>query len=388
MTAHLVVHHEGRAVGDLRQRGDESLEFAYRTGWLGDATAFPISLWLPLRAEPFDDRTTRAGFGGWLPLALGQEFAGALSLHPPDEAPSSADTDEPARPLGNDELVALLRDANRSPGHLRPLLAVVDHAQGLALPTASAPSTHFVKVPDPTVEASAQNEFFALQLAATVGIETCAVDVRQIDGFAFLLVERFDRQRDRQRSVRRLLREDLAQALGAPRASVHERAGGPGLAALFDLLSAHSSRGALDRLALLQRTLFAFLLGDGNAHAQNAALVRTAASVRLAPAFAMKCTLVQTERATPLAMRIDGCERFDEVSAEHWTRFAATVGLAPPAVRRRLCELAEVLPERARRIVERDRRLSGNAMLERVVELIAARCRWALDSFGRRGVRS
>ncbi|MBL8752880.1 MAG: HipA domain-containing protein [Planctomycetes bacterium] len=384
MTGRLVVHFGPRAVGDLRQRVDDSLEFAYRADWLGDPTTFPISLSLPLRPQPFDDATTRAWFEGFLPLAVGQEFAGSLSLHPPDEPPDERADDAPLRPLGDGELVALLRDPDRSPGHVRPLLAVVEHPHGLALPTARSASTHFVKVPDPAVEANAANEFFALELAAAVGIDAPKADLRQIDGLPFLLIERFDRRRNRDGTVRRLLREDVAQALGIARAAVHERDGGPGFAAMFGLLSAHSARGALDRLALLQRTLFSFLLGHANAHAQNTALVRDGAAMRLGPAFAMKCALVHGERAARLAMRIEDCDGFDDVTAGHWARFAATVGLAPPAVKQRLCELAATLPERARWLVERDRRLFAVPKLHRVVELLTSRCRRVLDSSGRR----
>ena len=58
---------DGRIVGQLTQNQHGELGFAYSPEWLGNDDAPPLSVSLPMRAEPFSRRECRPFFGGLLP---------------------------------------------------------------------------------------------------------------------------------------------------------------------------------------------------------------------------------------------------------------------------------------------------------------------------------
>lgn len=405
MPRDLTVYLLGEPTGTLRQRDSGRLTFAYASAWLEHPAARPLSLSLPLRETPYDDRHTRPFFAGLLPDELarerlarylgvsrrndfallaevGGECAGAVALYPPDTRPP---------PEGQGELVALdeaaladlLRDLPRRPlhagGELRLSLAgaqdkmaLVDQGGVFFLPRGGLPTTHILK---PAIEQFAEtvpNEYFCLRLAAQLGLQVPAVAMGAAKGIPYLLVERFDRIRDAAGAVRRLHQEDFCQALAIPPERKYQGEGGPSLAQSFDLLGA-CLRPALDRLELLRRVLFNYFLGNADAHGKNFALLHRSAGSTLAPAYDLLSTIVYQGLSDRMAMKIGGKNRFNDVFPRHWQRFAIAAGLAPPRVRRDLLAMAEKLPSTARLLADELKPTlapSGLHMIEQVVRVV------------------
>lgn len=76
-----------------------------------------------------------------------------------------------------------------------------------------------------------------------------------------------------------------------------------------------------------------------------------------------------------MAMKIGSKYRFSEVQARHWEQFAESVGLTKALAKRRILELAKLLPATARKLQsDPSRSFAGNALVEQINTLIEQRC--------------
>jgi serine/threonine-protein kinase HipA len=406
VTRELGVWYATTRVGTFAQADDGRQSFTYAPSWLTSADAFAISLSMPLRTEPYDNRTTRAFFGGLLPdddarrrlarylqvsarnefallAEVGRECAGALSLLPPAEEPTPPTGW--VRRLTEDEFAGLLRDLPHRPlltgTEVRLSLAgaqdkvavrLVDG--GVALPLDGGPTTHIVKTPIAGYQDTVANEGFCMRLAGAVGLPVAPVEIRDIAGLQVLFLERFDRIASATGELLRVHQEDFCQALGIAPERKYQSEGGPGFAALFDVLTRHSARAALDRLQLLEMAVFHFLLGNADAHAKNYSLLLQPEGTRLAPVYDALSTIVYPALSTRMAMKIGGRREFAEVRAEHWASFAKENGLAPAIVRDRIGHFAAVLPTRARELAASDPVFAASAIVTEICDRITDRC--------------
>ena len=416
MAKDLTVYLCGEAVGTLRQEDSGRLTFTYQADWLERSNARPLSLSLPLREEAFDHRAARPFFAGLLPdetarvrLArllgitrhndfallseVGGECAGAVSVYPPGIRPHLFEAGE-LEPLDEAILAELLNDLPRRPllagGEVRLSLAGAQDKMALVrregtffLPRGDLPTTHILK---PAVEQFADtvaNEGFCMKLAARLGLEVPAVEIATAEATEYLVIERYDRMRTEDDNIVRLHQEDFCQALGIPPENKYQGEGGPSLPQCFDLLKA-CMRPAFDRLELLRRVLFNYLVGNADAHGKNFALLHRDEGTRLAPAYDLICTSVYSDHTDRMAMKIGTRDRYLEILPRHWERFAKDAGLAPPRVRRDLLAMADRLPAEARRLVEELTPISQSSaisMFERIVRDIVDRVEWIRRSF-------
>ena len=233
MISSLTVWWDGREVGVLSLDRHAEMRFTYDKSWLADKAAPPVSFSLPKRQQPFSRREARPFFEGLLPEeeqreaiaaalgiskgnefrlleSLGGEVAGALTLWPIGETLPNTPDAKANTPLSDTDLVALL---DRLPK--RPLLAgerglrlslagaqsklpVVLVDDQIALPASGQPTTHILKPPIARFDSTTENEAFAMQLAAKLGLDVAAVEFRAAAGRPYLLVERYDRVRQQQ----------------------------------------------------------------------------------------------------------------------------------------------------------------------------------------------
>lgn len=74
-------------------------------------------------------------------------------------------------------------------------------------------------------------------------------------------------------------------------------------------------------------------------------------------------------------MKIGSKYKFSEVLARHWDQFAEGVGLTKAQAKRRILELAKLLPGTARKLQsDPGRGFAGNAVVEQINALIEQRC--------------
>ena len=378
MQDRLIVWWNSRIAGELTIDRGGAMHFVYAPEWLVDAAAPPLSQALPKREEPYHDAVCKAVFGGLLPeegqrtavaatlgvspdnpfrllQALGGDVAGALAFLPEGEGPPVPDLAHSAQVLDDTGLAALLERLPRVPmlageGGARLSLAgaqaklpVVLVDGQIAVPRPGKPSTHLIKPEPARFPGLAANEAFCLTLASAIGLNAANGEWREVQGKAFLLVERYDRTTGRER-VHRLHQEDFAQALGVPSNRKYAAEGGPTFRDAFALLRGAATRPAREVLKLADAALFNVIVGNADAHAKNFSLLRReGGAVVLAPLYDLVATRVWEELSPRLAMRFGGAGRLEEIDAESFNRFAADAGLAAPYLRRRAVALSSAV---------------------------------------------
>lgn len=412
MTALDVFLHD-RRVGTLERLPQARLQFGYSKQWTGEGGA-PLSLSLPVRADPFEHPECAPFFEGLLPEGdflratarafhvsaqnpfallseIGGECAGAVALGPTDEAaPGHASLPPPW--LGDDELRKLLDELPERPmvlmadleedDGMRISLAgahdkfgVLCTAEGIGLTWGKPPSTHILKLPIAHVSDPIANEAYCMALAAETGLDVAMAEPRSVGPHEFLIVRRYDRDPDALPDAR-LHQEDLCQALGVVPAEKYEGEGGPGVAACAKLLWRASSAPARDLGAFLDALLFNFLIGNHDAHAKNYSLLLDGpAAVRLGPLYDLLCTGVFANSRKKLAMKYGGENRPKCLRIRHLDRLAEQLDVKPAFVRGRAAQMVErvsVAADPARRDLPAD--FQVRAILDDIAAILDDRC--------------
>ena len=351
MTRALAVYLYEQKAGTLTQSDDGLLQFCYDADYLS-TNGHAISVAMPLREAPFADRISRAFFSGILPdedarlrLAallgvsrenafglleiIGGECAGALTLLPPDTDLPGNNT-ETATPLSPAHLARLLQQLRERPllggeqgvrlslAGAQDKLAVCVSDGEISLPTDGRPTTHILKPFIRNLAGTVENELFCMRLAARMGLNAPAVATGQAGDISYLLIARYDRQRDHQGNISKRHQEDFCQALSVPPELKYEAEGGPGISQLQSVIGQHTQRPAADRLTLLKMLLFHYLVGNADAHAKNYALLYRDAVPELAPVYDVVCTAAYPGLSKRMAMRVGGRDLPDTLQWSHW----------------------------------------------------------------------
>lgn len=393
---------------------DGRLNFCYAPDWLSCQDAAALSASLPPQVEPFDDRKTRPFFAGLLPEGqmrrliaqqfqvsgqndfalldrIGGECAGAVTfLEPGQTLPGSTHKDD-VQWLSDQELVAILDELPRRPmlagkdglrlslaGAQDKLPVVFDGAR-IGLPRNGTPSSHILKPAIHAVADSVINEGFCMALAEAMQLQPARSKVHRILDRSFLLVERYDRLIDTQGQRQRLHQEDFCQALGVVPEMKYQNEGGPGLAQCFDLVRSITRPSAPQVLRLLDCVIFNALIGNHDAHAKNFSLLylaeKSGKAPVLAPIYDTLSTAVYPALTAKMAMKIGSKYKFSEIQARHWEQFAEGTGLSKAQAKRRILQLARLLPATARKLQsDPGHRFAGNALVEQINTLIEQRC--------------
>jgi serine/threonine-protein kinase HipA len=386
------------------------LSFNYTSQWLQRPNATPLSCSLPLRAEAFDDHLARPFFAGLLPEGkmrqliaqqlqvsgqndfalldyLGGECAGAVTFSEQGTALPARAKSEDVEWLTDDQLSGILDELPHRPmlagkDGLRLSLAgaqdklpVVFDGSRIGLPRNGSPSTHILKPAIQAVEASVTNERFCMALAEVMQLNPAKSLIRRIGDREFLLVDRYDRIFDSQGNTQRLHQEDFCQALGVVPEMKYQNEGGPNLAQCFDLVRRVTRPSAPHVLRLLDFVVFNALIGNHDAHSKNFSLLYSAKGPVLSPFYDTLSTAVYPKLTPKMAMKIGDKYKFSEVYAKHWEQFAEGAGLAKPQAKKRILELAKLLPLKARQLqVDPEKGFADHLLVEQIVALIEQRC--------------
>jgi serine/threonine-protein kinase HipA len=384
----LDVYLHSERVGRLERHDGARLNFAYESFW-AEAGA-PLSLSLPLRAQPFSDPECRPFFSGLLPEGeflravakalgvsaenpfsvleeIGGECAGAVSLAVPG-VPPPFDRSPPPRWLGEREVEQLLEQLPMRPlligtdgedeglrlslAGARNKLPVLAEGERLAITRGKPPSSHIVKKPDLDLPDLVANEAYCLALARAAGLEAAEATPIVAGDQECLLVRRYDREPalETDGGVRRVHQEDFCQALGFLPGQKYEGDGGPGVAACATLLRRHVAAPGRDLLVFLNALLFNLLIRNSDAHSKNySLLLEDAGAPRLAPLYDLLSVSVYGGRyGRKMAMRYGGEYRPRYVRGRHLDRLGNDLEIATRAVRSHAVELSQrVLEARA-----------------------------------------
>jgi serine/threonine-protein kinase HipA len=405
--------HDRRA-GRLEQ-SDGALRFAYDDDYLA-AGGPPLSQSLPLGGGPFDQAATHSFFSNLLPegdvrrvvarwlgvspendfgllAGIGGDCAGAVSLMAPGIEPKRGEADA-VEWLDERALVAAIEDLPRRPLLANPdegirlslagaqdKLPVVVDGDRIGVPHGNTPSTHILKTPIDRFEDTVENEAFSLRLARALGLRAANATVGRVGEHRYLLVERYDRAEGASGAVR-LHQEDFCQALGTPPELKYQSEGGPSLADCFGLVREATSVPAQDLIDLMEAVTFNFLLGNHDAHGKNFSLLYEPQATRLAPLYDLVSTVVYPGLTRKMAMKLGGEYRPDYVRRRHVDRFAADAGLGAAAVRRRMLLRAQAAPDVAADVARRTAPAERRPVIERIVQVVAARAKLLQDELG------
>lgn len=395
-------------IGTLAQV-EGRLTFRYTAKWLQQPHAAALSCSLPLQVELYDDHKARPFFAGLLPEGhlrrliaqqfqvsgqndfallehIGGECAGAVTFLEPEQPLRPPTQGGEVQWLDDEELVTILDELPRRPmlagkdglrlslAGVQDKLPVVVDGDRIGLPRNGTPSTHILKSPIHAVEDSVVNEGFCLALADAMQLKPARSRIHSIGDRRFLLVERYDRVTDPQGRIQRLHQEDFCQALGVIPEIKYQNEGGPDLAQCFELVRRVTRPSAPHVLRLLDYVIFNALIGNHDAHAKNFSLLYAGRAPTLAPCYDTLSTAVYPTLTPRMAMKIGSKYKFSEVQARHWDQFAESAGLAKAQTRKRILELARLLPLAARKLRAAPAgSFSNHTLIEQIINLIEQR---------------
>lgn len=424
MTTRLQVTLFGAQVGELAisgpLRSPEDWSFTYDAGYLASA-APALSVSLPLRAAPHVGAVARNWFCNLLPegavrqaiverlrlpagddfellAAIGGECAGAVSLLQPERQPlppedGELDLDAALWLQGDDAGEAAWAMAG-APQRLslagaQDKLAVVVAPDGsLRLPRTGEPSSHILKPDSRRFPGIRDAEALGLALARDIGLQAASARLLEVMGRPALLIERYDRSRAADGTLRRLHQEDFCQALGYAERLKYQDSGGPSLA-MCSVLLRRLALGPAAVQGLLDWVVFNALIGNADAHAKNLSLLVDAdGRRRLAPFYDLVPTLYLPEslvERTP-ALHIGDAQRIDRIRRPDLLEFARATGYRGAYVLQRVQALAEAilqrLPDTGAGIVAQG---ADPARVSRVMDAIATNARRLADEVAEDG---
>ena len=358
----------------------DPLSFSYHDGWLSRPGAAPIHPQLPLVDGRVDSPYVAAFFENLLPegdqrtvislrekvstvfgmlACVGGESAGAYTLLPEGETPQPPVyqplTWEQVRALVHDdgaqseERAAIERGAQDMPvprmsmsGAQFKLLLYLDEQGSPARPMGNAPSTHILKPDiqrhDIKAFASSVNETIVMHTAGLCKLPTAGAVYQSVAQAC--LVERYDRVRRPDGSLRRLWQADFCQLLGVQSGVKYAHEGGPSFEECFHLLEL-SAKPALDRRHLLRWLFFNLCVGNNDSHAKNLAILATPEGLRLAPFYDMMCTRLYARLSPHFAFAIAGEAEPGQLTHEHIAELAKTLGVGVRYLQKLAVEVAQ-----------------------------------------------
>ena len=370
-----------RLAGGLERREDGSIEFRYLADYLESPDAAVLSNTLPLSAEPYGEREVSAFFSNLLPdesvrrriaeilkltpedtfgllRVLGGDCAGAIAFYPSGKRPT--DPSEPRyRELSDAEAAAILRNLAARPlgldddflgisgaGAQDKLIACVRNGK-ILLPLDGTPSTHLIKPDIGRFPQSVFNEWFCMKLSASCGFETAPCDILDFGGEPYYVTTRYDRKEENGLTVR-LHQEDFCQLLKCRPEIKYQDQGGPSLVDCARLVR-EMRLPISDLLSFIDRAVFNFIIGNGDAHGKNFSVLYRGDVPRLAPVYDALSTAVYPPIAKRMAMKFDGKFEFRWVTPGKIVRTFAHAGINEKVVRdsiaRQIASVKAHLPE-------------------------------------------
>lgn len=359
-------------VGTISGTDADNARFQYN-GEYRQNDGRPLSIRLPIQAEPYTPQQTRNFFEGLLPEGftrrsvaqwmqvderdylsilhgLGRECLGAICITADGEETAASYeriSTQLVRELaaeGASKASELVTSTHLSLAGASGKVGLYYDAahKGWYLPKGTAPSTHIVKQSHIRLDSIITNEQLSLQTAARCGIRvphSFIINTGQGGEHELLFAtERYDRkllqdapQIDGLPRPSRLHQEDFSQAMGIPSALKYESSSGNGryMKGMFDILRLHTADPIADQTRLWDMIVFNVLIGNTDAHVKNFSLLYSDdwRRIQLAPAYDIISTTVYEQSTRSMAFRIGSAGSIDEMRLKVFREAANEVGL-------------------------------------------------------------
>lgn len=355
--------YKGDRLAGALVRGPDGVAFTYDEDYLA-AGGEPVATTLPVRAEP---HAAPAGavppfFAGLLPegrrlialrqavktsaddelsllLAVGRDVVGDVQVVPQGELPGQSQEDSLA--VDSWETVRLAELFARSSGVDVERIGIPGvqekvSARMMAVPVARRGARYILKLNPPEFPHVVENEAFFLQAARASGLAvTDAEVVRDAVGESGLLVRRFDRVPLPDGQTMALAQEDGCQVLGRYPADKYSVTAEEMSRALIAVTRAKPV-AARD---LLRQLAFAYLSCNGDAHAKNFSVLRSAdGEWRVSPAYDLPSSYPYGDHTMALSV---ADRRREDITRQSVQELGRAVGLNDRAVGATLDALLE-----------------------------------------------
>ena len=336
------VYKAGVRAATLHRDADGTTTFAYDADYVGLGGA-PISFSLPVDAPPV--KTTSGGlppfFSGLLPegfrltqlikdvktspddelsllLAVGQDAPGDVQIVPKGAPLMRVEPLVTVDDAVDFSLLRFSRDKSALPG-----VQAKASSEMITLPAAQRGTAALLKLTPKDYPRLVQNEFLHLAAAKRLGFPVAQAHmVHDQKGQAGLLVRRFDRHLSHG-VEQRLPLEDAGQIMGIVPAQKYSVGTEDLIRKVSDVASAPESA----KFALYTQFVFSWLVGNGDLHAKNVALLYRGGRWQVSPIYDVVCTLLYGDKT--MALPIDG--RVGSLRRRHWDSLAAAIELPPRA---------------------------------------------------------
>lgn len=341
-------------------RSADGVVFRYLDDWVVSGRP-PVATTLPVTAEPVirPGGALPAYFAGLLPegrrlsalrravktsaddelsllLAVGADAIGDVQVVPSGTQPAEVPPRVAIERIADVRFADLLAELGiRAQRVALPGVQEKTSAAMINLPVSRAGERFILKLNPVEFPHLVENEKFFLDAARKSGLSVPPAELAvDADGAAGLLVKRFDRITVND-APRPLAVEDGCQVLNRPPADKYLLGADATLAALAGVCDA-SVPAARD---LLSQLAFAYLTGNGDAHAKNFSVVQgTDGEWRISPAYDVPSSYPYGD--TTMALSIGGRSGGD-FGYEDFARLGERLGVPPRAVRQALSELVE-----------------------------------------------
>jgi serine/threonine-protein kinase HipA len=275
-------------------------------------------------------------------LAVGTDAIGHVRVVPHGEPPPDDELTEPV--LGSSTEVSfreLLRQALGAEPHRLDRVAlpgVQDKISGrmISFPVVGTRGRYLLKLNPPEFPHLVENEAFFLEAARRTGLPVASAQVlMDVDGEPGLLVERFDRvaaERE-EGGLLRLAQEDACQVLSRYPADKYRLTSEEVVTGLAQVTDAP----VVAARELVRQLAFAYLSGNGDAHAKNLSVLRHPnGEWRVSPGYDVPSSHPYGD--TTMALTIDGKDR-ESITWRSFVALGDAVGVPERAVRRMLTDI-------------------------------------------------
>lgn len=275
---------------------------------------------------------------------VGEECSGAIQIVRPDRV-SLLNPGE-IIPLSVQEVELRLTGARRGKNPLgistaaeasgyfslagaQPKLALRKVGDGWAAVSGAQPTSHILKPPMPNMEGQIEGEHFCLALARVCDLPAASSEIVHFGKEAALVVERFDRLKGSDNTLKRLHVEDISQALGIHPRKKYQSDGGPCIADICRFLRQRSHIANVDVEIFFKACIFNWLIGGTDAHTKNYSVFVVEGKVILTPLYDINTYLPYTDRISieKLSMSVGKNYEFGSICLRHWESEASKAGM-------------------------------------------------------------